>query len=94
MRPLLEKMNLDPSCPACPGNRFMKLPEGTLAACLNHYAEALGMDHAYFRRKRREGFSPLMADKFAVTKAHLHPGEVWGDDWWEMDKRADLEVVA
>lgn len=73
-----------PRLPMQPLIDSLELEPGTGKA---EIAAVLGLDHAYFHRLCRIGLSPYIADKLAVKGAHLHPGSVWQDDWWDMRER-------
>ena len=51
---------------------------------LGQLSEASGVSRRELVRGRATGvLTPSMADRVAVGFS-MHPGEVWGDDWWNL----------
>jgi hypothetical protein len=44
-------------------------------------ASCVGTQVSQVQRARSEGLTVWLADRWAVA-AGYHPGEIWGDDWW------------
>jgi hypothetical protein len=56
---------------------------------LNQALKNLGIDHGQFYQWRKYGGITLWAaDKIAVNNLGVHPGEVWGNLWWDAPEEA------
>lgn len=77
-----------------PAVRLPRLPRGPLLAecqrqgvTINALAASAGM-HSN-RCYDKDGFNWPVADRLACALG-LHPASIWGDDWWQVARAADV----
>ncbi len=71
--------------PADPLTRRVEAAGGLLECLGDHYwttRTGRATAQAYHTAKQDGKVTPAAADLLAIRMLHLHPADVWGDDWW------------